>query len=330
MQDGDEMPPADASLLALANRELSDRLARVAHVLRGSGLEGLKDLDDGADLQSAAAALTGAYQMALADLQARTDSLSAACSALGAIGDRLDVDSCTGGCGPILDAIDLKDQEVADLQHKINMQDAELFKVQHVLGQRIHIGDPGQLAAPVKCAELAAELIDSLLGTNQDNLNLIAIASEKLADVVETGGTDTSDMGLHELAEHAAETIRRMRARGVELDNALHRQDELVRDLRADLANEKALVAKLEHLLQSARNEDEDLRADLAGAADSVGYIVLSDLTTVIDIDRAKAAAADMLEAIGGDPYVCAVVPVLKPRKAVVFDPADPSVSIAA
>ena len=67
-EDGeDTMPPADASLLALANRELADRLARVAHVLRGSGLEGLKDLDDGADLQTAAAALTGAYQMALAE-----------------------------------------------------------------------------------------------------------------------------------------------------------------------------------------------------------------------------------------------------------------------
>ena len=69
--EDDALPPADASLLALANRELGDRLARVAHVLRGSGLEGLKDLDDGADLQSAAAALTGAYQMALANLQAR-------------------------------------------------------------------------------------------------------------------------------------------------------------------------------------------------------------------------------------------------------------------
>ena len=74
-QDDDAMPPADASLLALANRELADRLARVAHVLRGSGLEGLKDLDDGADLQTAAAALTGAYQMALANLQARDDEL---------------------------------------------------------------------------------------------------------------------------------------------------------------------------------------------------------------------------------------------------------------
>ena len=71
----DALPPADASLLALANRELADRLARVAHVLRGSGLEGLKDLDDGADLQAAAAALTGAYQMALANLQARGEQI---------------------------------------------------------------------------------------------------------------------------------------------------------------------------------------------------------------------------------------------------------------
>lgn len=91
MQDDDEMPPADASLLALANRELANRLARVAHVLRGSGLEGLKDLDDGADLQSAAAALTGAYQMALAELRA-----------------------CAG--------------KIADLQHSVSMQNAEMFK----------------------------------------------------------------------------------------------------------------------------------------------------------------------------------------------------------
>lgn len=278
MQDGDEMPPADASLLALANRELSDRLARVAHVLRGSGLEGLKDLDDGADLQSAAAALTGAYQMALADLQARTDSLSAACSALGAIGDRLDVDSCTGGCGPILDAIDLKDQEVADLQHKINMQDAELFKVQHVLGQRIHIGDPGQLAAPVKCAELAAELIDSLLGTNQDNLNLIAIASEKLADVVETGGTDTSDMDLHEIAEQAAARIAAKDTELLEQARVVVALRDTITQRNAELSNAQALVEKLEHLLQSARNEAEHLRRHVTHNEDGLDGQPLGNL----------------------------------------------------
>ena len=95
-QDGDDaMPPADASLLALANRELADRLARVAHVLRGSGLEGLKDLDDGADLQTAAAALTGAYQMALANLQARGEQFLEMQDALNRRDDELFVQAGT-------------------------------------------------------------------------------------------------------------------------------------------------------------------------------------------------------------------------------------------
>lgn len=51
-----------------ANRRLLDRQAGIAHALRGSGLAGLRDLDDGDDLQVATAALTGAYQQALADL----------------------------------------------------------------------------------------------------------------------------------------------------------------------------------------------------------------------------------------------------------------------
>ena len=215
MQDDDEIPPADASLLALANRELSDRLARVAHVLRGSGLEALKNLDDGADLQSAAAAVTGAYQMALGELHAFTG-------------------------------------KIADLQHKVSMQDADLFKVQNVLGQRIHIGNPPHHPAPVKCAELAASMIDSLLAADQENHNLIAIASEKPAEVV-AGDIDTSDMEVHELAD---QVVAQLSAK----DDELLEQGRVVGRLRAELANEKALVAKLEHLLQSARNEAEHLR----------------------------------------------------------------------
>lgn len=61
------MPPADDSLLASANRMLSDRLAGVAHALRGSGLPALANIDDGEDMQQHVAALTGAYQMALAN-----------------------------------------------------------------------------------------------------------------------------------------------------------------------------------------------------------------------------------------------------------------------
>jgi len=64
------MPPADPVLLASANRMLSDRLERVAHVLRGCGLPALADVTGHEDLQMAAAALSGAYQMALAELAA--------------------------------------------------------------------------------------------------------------------------------------------------------------------------------------------------------------------------------------------------------------------
>ena len=63
-----ELPDPDPALLASANRMLSERLAGVAHVLRGSGLPGLAEIDDGEDLQPHVAALAGAYQMACADL----------------------------------------------------------------------------------------------------------------------------------------------------------------------------------------------------------------------------------------------------------------------
>ena len=39
-----KLPPADPVLLASANRMLSDRLERVAHVLRGCGLPALANI----------------------------------------------------------------------------------------------------------------------------------------------------------------------------------------------------------------------------------------------------------------------------------------------
>lgn len=177
-------------------------------------------------------------------------------------------------------------------------------------------------------AKKAAAVIEELRDAHRENLNMIAIASETLAPFA-SGDIDTSDMDLHELAEQAAARIAAKDTELLEQARVVVALRDTITQRNAELSNAQALVEKLEHLLQSARNEAEHLRA-ATGTADSVGYIVLPDLTTVIDIDRAKTAAAGVLEAFGGDPYVCAVVPVLKPRKAVVFDPADPSVSIAA
>lgn len=64
--DDEAPPPADPALLAAANRMMSERLAGVAHVLRGCGLEALRGIDDGEDMQMHTSALAGAYQMATA------------------------------------------------------------------------------------------------------------------------------------------------------------------------------------------------------------------------------------------------------------------------
>lgn len=63
----DAMPEPDPALLALANRMLTERLNGVAHALRGSCLAGLANVTGSEDLQPHVAALTGAYQMALAE-----------------------------------------------------------------------------------------------------------------------------------------------------------------------------------------------------------------------------------------------------------------------
>jgi len=69
----DEMPPADPALLTSANRMLSDRLEGVAHALRGCGLPALAEVSGAEDLQVATAALSGAYQVAEANIQALED-----------------------------------------------------------------------------------------------------------------------------------------------------------------------------------------------------------------------------------------------------------------
>ena len=69
----DEMPPADPALLTSANRMLSDRLEGVAHALRGCGLPALAEVSGAEDLQVATAALSGAYRVAEANIQALED-----------------------------------------------------------------------------------------------------------------------------------------------------------------------------------------------------------------------------------------------------------------
>lgn len=124
-----------------------------------------------------------------------------------------------------------------------------------------HVG--GSLAASdISEAEMAKKvhaLIHELRDAHREQLNMIAIASETLAAVVHSA-TDTSDMDLDELAKHVAEALTYSR-RCTEVALKEH-NDTLAENTRlvAELANQTALVEKLEHLLQSARNEAEHLR----------------------------------------------------------------------
>lgn len=61
----DAMPDMDVRKLAQENNKLCERLDGVAHVLRGCGLPALKYVTGKDDLQQNAAALSGAYLMAL-------------------------------------------------------------------------------------------------------------------------------------------------------------------------------------------------------------------------------------------------------------------------
>jgi hypothetical protein len=79
----------------------------------------------------------------------------------------------------------------------------------------------------------AYQIALSKSGVNYETLGEITVAAELLAEVVESGEIEPSEMDLAELAERAADELR----------------------------NARALIAKLEHLLASARNEADHLRA---------------------------------------------------------------------
>lgn len=186
----EEMPPADPALLASANRMLCERMEGVAHALRGSGLPGLRNVTASEDLQPHVAALTGAYQMAMAG---------------------------SSGAGRVNSAIER--------------------------------------------------------------------ASEVLAAVIESASIDTSDMDLEELAERAADQLR----------------------------NARAMNAKLEHLLQSARNEADHLRRHTGAAAAPAGYIMTASKRKprrITKPETAREAAISAIRAGAQRAEVFALVPV--------------------
>lgn len=203
--DDDAMPDPDPVLLLLANRMLADRLDGVAHVLRGCGLEALRNVTGCEDLQPHVAALSGAYQMAL-------------------------------------QKIDLLSNERHDFLRSAH--------------------------------------------------TTIEAASEWLAEVVEGGDIEASEMSVEELA---------MRAAG-------------------ELKNARALAEKLQHLLDSKTHECEAMRQQFAGmvsppleAREPTGYIMTASKRKprrITNPETAREAAISAIRAGAQRAEVFALVPV--------------------
>ncbi len=149
---------------------------------------------------------------------------------------------------------------------------ADLNKICDTLLPHVFVGLDDRAPGAVVCAERVADLLRSTIDANRQHLNMIAIASETLATVAHSA-TDTSDMDLDELAKHVAEALTySRRCTEVALKEHNDALDENTR-LVAELANQTALVEKLEHLLQSARNEAEHLRRHANHSGDATDMV---------------------------------------------------------
>jgi len=151
---------------------------------------------------------------------------------------------------------------------------ADLVKIRDTLLPLVFVRQDDGAPGAVACAERAADLLQRTRESNREMLNMIAIASETLAPLA-SGDIDTSDMDLHEIAEQAAARIAAKDTELLEQARVVVALRDTITQRNAELSNAQALVEKLEHLLQSARNEAEHLRrhANHSGdAADMVNH----------------------------------------------------------
>lgn len=176
---------------------------------------------------------------------------------------------------------------------------ADLDTIRATLQPLVYTGDPAHAPGPVKSAQHAAQWIESLSGTNREQLTAITCASETLAPLV-LGDIDTSDMDLQEIAQKVAavvnahddelleqaKTIVEQRALLEAKDEELFGKVALVTDLRAQLAVMHAathlprqdgympaayLVRAPKRRLRAYRNADSAQAAALAAARNGSG-----------------------------------------------------------
>lgn len=207
----------------------------------------------------------------------------------------------------------------------------------------------GEIAAALGAQKVALsklpERARSIMVEHDRRALALAQVHDALAERV-SGEIDPSDLDEVECAQRAAVTIdeavkvisaAEIQRHAAEGELAVVRAR--VEVLQRELDNQAALTEKLEHLLQSARNEAEHLRTH-TGTAAAVAYAVLpttragevTDLAfdrAIVEpgsaeaLDEAKRLARQEIEAAHCEAaVVCALVPVATAAQRVVFEPA--------
>lgn len=207
----------------------------------------------------------------------------------------------------------------------------------------------GEIAAALGAQKVALsklpERARSIMVEHDRRALALVQVHDALAERV-SGEIDPSDLDEVECAQRAAVTIdeavkvisaAEIQRHAAEGELAVVR--ERVEVLQRELDNQAALSEKLEHLLQSARNEAEHLRTH-TGTAAAVAYAMLpttragevTDLAfdhAIVEpgsaeaLDEAKRLARQEIEAGHCEAaVVCALVPVATAAQRVVFEPA--------
>ncbi len=186
---------------------------------------------------------------------------------------------------------------------------ADLDTIRATLQPFAYTGD-----GPVKSAQHAAQWIESLSGTNREQLTAITCASETLAPLV-PGDIDTSDLDLQEIAERVAAGMADLTARLQNKDAELFEQARLVAALRTQLSE------------VAAERDAYRLRIDspLADQSIASGYLVRAPKRAPRITARQETAVAAALAAArngSGRGEVFALVPVGKAVRGAEWRPA--------
>jgi hypothetical protein len=181
------------------------------------------------------------------------------------------------------------------------------------IGDTSHMPDALQIARsiPGLIAGLRRDIANRDAALEQMDAQVVS-ASETLAPLV-LGDTDTSDMGLQEIAEKVAAVVNAH-------DDELLAQAKTIIDLRNQLGEEctarQSLQEQIEHLQREAMRGDTCLSGQDRYTA--AGYLVRASkrkLRTLLDKDKARDAALSSIRAGAQRAEVFALVPVGHARR---------------